>query len=192
MTNAFDATNYPTIEPENLYAGDRWVWKRTDLTDYGSGYTLSYELTLDTGADPVTITASLSGTEYLIEVSQATTANYTAGNYHWVALITRDSDSERIKIDAGTLTVKPDPATSAADPRSDARTAYDAIQAVLLNRATKDQMSYSIAGRTLERTPIPDLLVLKTHYKREVMAEEKAERLAKGLRTGSQIRVRMA
>lgn len=190
--NSFDSANYPDIEPDFLFAGDRWAWKKTNLTDYGAGYTLSYELTLETGAAPNTITATLSGTEYLIEVSQATTAGYTAGDYRWVALITRDSDSERLQIGYGTLTIKANPATSSADARSHAKIGYDAVCAVLENRATKDQMGYSINGRSLERTPLKDLIGLKAHFAREVQTEEKAEKIAKGLNTGSQIKVRMS
>ena len=43
--NVFDRSNYPTVEPSELVAGDRWAWKRQDLTDYGDGYSFSYELT---------------------------------------------------------------------------------------------------------------------------------------------------
>ena len=31
MSNLFDSDNYPTVEPEVLTIGDRWLWKRTDL-----------------------------------------------------------------------------------------------------------------------------------------------------------------
>lgn len=191
MANVFDSANYPTTEPESLFAGDRWTWKRDNLTDYGTGYTLTYELTIDGGGTPITLTASLSGSEYLIEIAAATTAGYASGDYYWVALITRDSDSERIRVSNGTLTVKPNPATSAADPRSHAKITLDAIEAVIQNRATKDQESYSIAGRSLSRMNITDLLAFRDQYRAEVRREEDAEKIAKGLGTGKNIKVRM-
>ena len=120
MSNDFDSGCYPTTEPEDLTAGDRWAWKRTNLTQYGTGFTLTYELTINGGGNPITLTATLSGTEYLIEIPAATTAGYTAGDYSWAALITRDSDSERTRESYGTLTVHPDPAISTADPRTHA------------------------------------------------------------------------
>ena len=45
MSNLFDSDNYPTVEPEVLTIGDRWVWKRTDLgSDYPpSSYALTYK-----------------------------------------------------------------------------------------------------------------------------------------------------
>ena len=51
MSNAFDRNSYPTVEPEVLVAGDRWVWKREDLvSDYPiADYALSYEFHSDSG-----------------------------------------------------------------------------------------------------------------------------------------------
>lgn len=191
MSNLFDNSTYPTSIPTELVAGDRWAWKRTDLTEYGSGYTLSYELTAEGGGTPVTLTAAFSGSDYIIEVGAATTAAYPPGTYRWVALITRDSDSERYRIGYGTVIVRPDPATSTADPRSHAKKVLDAINAVLETRATQDQMAYTINGRTLERTPIKDLLRLRDDYAKAVRDEMIVERVAKGLGTGNQIKVRM-
>lgn len=189
--NAFNSANYPDFIPQELIAGDRWAWKRGDLSEYGVGYSLTYELTLDTGVAPITLSSTLSDGVYLVEIAAATTAGYTAGDYQWVELITRDSDSERIRLNYGTLTVEPDPATSAADTRSHAKTVLDAIEAVIEGRANKDQESYSIAGRSLSRTPIIDLLMMRQTYKKEVSREEQAERIRQGINTGSQIVVRM-
>lgn len=189
--NLFDSSNYSTAEPAELSAGDRWAWKRTDLTSYGAGYTLSYELTLYTGAAPVTLTATLSGSEYLIEIAAATTVTYTAGDYQWVAFITRDSDSERVEIARGVMTVNPDAATSAADPRTTARKTLDAIEAVIEGRASKDQESYSIAGRSLTRMSVEDLLSLRDSYRTEVKREEQADKIKNGTGINNQIYVRM-
>ena len=83
--NAFDSDNFATVEPEVLTIGDRWVWKRTDLgTDYPpSSYALSYSARLQgAGSTAISITASESGDDYLVEVASATTPSYTAGAYY--------------------------------------------------------------------------------------------------------------
>lgn len=83
--NAFDCDNFATVEPEVLTIGDRWVWKRTDLgTDYPpSSYALSYSARLQgAGSTVISITASESGDDYLVEVASATTPSYTAGAYY--------------------------------------------------------------------------------------------------------------
>lgn len=193
MGNAFSSTEYPTTEPSTLVAGDRWAWKRSDLhSDYpNDSYTLSYELRLEAaGSTNITITASASGTDFLIEVGQATTSAYTVGIYHWDAYITRDSDSERIRIDYGSVTIKPDLANATTDPRSHAKICLDAIEAVLENRATLDQKSYEIAGRSLERSSISELLSLKKHYKSLYAQEKKRERMRNGKGSGAMIKTR--
>ncbi len=53
-----------------------------------------------------------------------------------------------------------------------ARRMLNAIEAALEGRASKDTESYTIEGRSLSRTPIPDLLRLRAIYRREVAAEE--------------------
>ena len=121
MPNLFDSDNFPTVEPEILTIGDRWVWKRTDLgTDYPpSSYALSYNARLQgAGSTAISITASESGDDYLVEVASATTASYTAGAYSWSDYITRSSDSQRIQIDAGDFVIQINLANNASDPRT--------------------------------------------------------------------------
>ena len=114
MADLFDSTNYPTTEPELLVIGDRWVWKRTDIgTDYApSSYALSYNARLlGTGSTTFSITASESGTDYIVEVASSTTSSRTVGVYAWNMFITRSSDSERIALDSGKFELKDNLAT---------------------------------------------------------------------------------
>lgn len=183
MGNLFDSSNYPETEPAQIIAGDRTTWKRTDLgEDYPpASYALTYTARLESsGSTSISITASESGDDYIVEVGQATTAAYTAGVYHWQAYITRSSDSERITIDSGTFEVKANRATATTDPRTHAKIVLDAIEAVIEGRASKDQAGYSIAGRSLSRTPIPELLVMRDRYKAEWVREQRAEAIKNG------------
>ena len=59
MSNLFSSYNYPTVEPEVLIIGDRWLWKRTDLgSDYPhASYALSSNASLqDAGSTAISIT----------------------------------------------------------------------------------------------------------------------------------------
>ena len=58
------------------------------------------------------------------------------------------------------------------------------------NRATMDQQEYAIGGRSLKRTPMADLLRLRSVYRTEVKNEIAAERLAAGLPAGGKVQVR--
>lgn len=193
MPNAFDSANYPGREPARLVAGDRWAWKRTDLgVDYPpASYALKYSLRIAGSASTeIEATAGESGAEYIVEVPSATTGVYTPGLYVWQAYITRASDSERVMVDSGTIEIIANADNSTADPRSHARKVLAAIEAVIEARASKDQEEYSIAGRSLKRTPLPDLLVLKDRYTAAVNSEIAAERIAKGLGDPRRVGVR--
>ena len=108
MANLFDTDLARETEPEKIVAGDRLIFKRTDLgTDYANGsYTLKYSARLEgTGSTEIEITASASGDDYLVQVNSLTTASYVAGTYQWQAYITRNSDSQRLTIDQGSWEV---------------------------------------------------------------------------------------
>jgi hypothetical protein len=195
MGNGFDSTNYPTTEPSELVIGDRWLWKRADIvSDYPTAdYSLTYVADKQgAGSTSFSITATETSSEYLVEVASATTAAYTSGTYAWQAYITRTSDSQRLSIARGAWNVIANLSASTADPRSHVKKVLDAIEAVIESRATIDQMAYSIAGRSLSRTPIADLLVLRDKYKAEYRRELDADRAARGLAKQNKLLVRFS
>jgi hypothetical protein len=192
MANKFDSTNYPTSEPNELQLGDFWSWKRTDLsTDYPTAsYSLSYEFNLVEGSTAAnfTLTATESNDEYIIETSNTT--SYTAGQYNWVSYITRSSDSARIKLSEGFTEIQENYATTTSSVRSHAKKVLDAIEAVIENRATMDQSSMSIAGRSLSRLTIDELLQFRDRYKADYLKEVKKARIKNKKDSGNTIKVR--
>jgi len=194
MANLFDSANYPTREPTALQAGDLWAWKRTDLvTDYpSSAYSLSYIARREITGEKIAISTTGSTEGYTVSVSSTTTDNYEAGRYHWVAYITRTSDSARIEVDKGVFEVAPNRSTSSADPRSFAQIALDNIETYLKDPTNIAAASYSIAGRSLSRWNRADLYVERERLKGEVVREQRAEQIRKGLGTNATIRVRFS
>ncbi len=192
MANKFDSTNYLDTEPNELQLGDFWAWKRTDLsTDYPTAsYALSYEFNLVDGStvSNFSLTATESNNEYIIEVSNTT--SYTAGEYNWIAYITRSSDSARIKLSEGFTEIQENYATTTSSVRSHAKKVLDAIEAVIENRATMDQSSMSIAGRSLSRLTIDELLQFRDRYKAEYLKEVKKARIKNKKDSGNTIKVR--
>ena len=107
--------------------------------------------------------------------ASSTTTGYSVGDYIWEAHITKSSDSNRVMVDSGrTITHLAD---TNADLRSHAKKVVDAIEAVIENRATIDQQSMSIAGRSLSRMSIDDLLNFRNQYKNEYLRELKKQEL---------------
>ncbi|MDC6408575.1 hypothetical protein LOK82_08010 [Xylella fastidiosa subsp. multiplex] len=80
---------------------------------------------------------------------------------------------QTIELKRGKLRVEPDFASlpQGYDGRSDNQRALDAINAVLQKRATQDQQRYRINNRELWRTPIAELLKLRTFYAVAVQRE---------------------
>ena len=191
MANVFTDTP-PSTEPRVIVAGDYLTWKRTDLsTDYpNSSYTLTYEARLEAaGSTSISITASASGDDYLVQEVATTTDDYTVGVYHWAAFITDSGDStKRVTIDSGTWEVVADRATATSDPRTHAKIMLDKIETLLEGRAGGDVSSYSIQGRSLTKLSIEELMKWRDRYKAEVLHHEQIERRKNGNGTGRLIK----
>lgn len=184
----------PTNEPTELRLGDTWEWRREDLSDYpASSWTLKYRF--KNAAGGFEITAAADGDAFAVTVAAAVTAAYAsgAGDYSWAAQVSAGAVVKTV--DSGVLKVLPNlfagSAGDASDQRSHARKVLDAIRAVIEGRASKDQEEYSIAGRSLKRTPLADLIKLESTYSQRVAGETAAEALRNGLATGATIQVRM-
>ena len=197
MSNKFDRENYPSQEPNELVVGDYWVWKRDDLaTDYPTySYALTYEFHEDSGGGgnhKFTITATEANDTYYIEVPTTTTENYSIGDYIWGAYITRTSDSARIQIDEGKTTVSANLADTNADLRSHAKKVLDNIQAVIEGRATIDQSSFSLGGRSLSRMSIDELMTFRDRYHAEYLKEVRLARIKNKQGSGTTIKTRFS
>lgn len=194
-----EISSYP--EPREIIIGDTITWIRRDVevvseNDNGDpeyteikaseGWTLTFTAV---GADGIfSITASADSDDaddFKFTASATTTAEYEAGSYQWQ--LTADygtgEDAIRYTVAEGSVTLTDNIAGRSAlyDNRSHAKKVLDAIEAVLEGRASKDQESYSIAGRSLSRTPIPDLLRLRSIYKAEYDSELATARIKAGL-----------
>lgn len=162
-----------------------------ERSDYpaSEGWALRYVLLRQTGR--LDLISAPEGEAHRFTVSAADTAAWLAGDYRWQCFAEKDDQRHALK--DGSLTVKLGFAVAdgGLDTRSHVKKVLDAIEAVLEKRATKDQMSYTIEGRTLERTPIVDLLNLRDKYRAEYQREQSIERYGADLtRRPTRIRTR--
>ena len=195
MSNAFDRENYPQKEPSTLVLGDYWAWKRDDLADtYPIGsYALTYEFHEDSGGGGThkfTLTATEANDTYYIEAASSSTTGYAVGDYIWEAYITKTADSNRVMVDSGRTTITQNLADTNADLRSHAKKVLDSIEAVIEGRASIDQSSMSIAGRSLSRMSVDELMTFRDRYKAEYLKEIKLARIRNGQGTGNTPNVR--
>lgn len=166
---------------ETFIAGDT-LDQNVSVSDYpaSDGWTLKYRLTprfTSPTQAPITITASTNadGASYDVQASPATTAAWAAGFYTWARWVEKSGARQTLN-ESGTLEIKADPSatTQGYDSRTHARKVLDAIEAVIENRASLDQENYTINGRQLSRTPLKELMRLRTVYANEVEAEYRA------------------
>lgn len=193
MSNLFDAANAPSAVPEKIVVGDFIQWKRTDLSsDYPpASYTATYIARITGGgASEIQVTGSNSDGIYLFTVTSATSAGFTAGQYHWQLEIVQNSSGNRIVVDRGYFEAIVDLDVNNADPRTHAEIMITKIESLLSGKADSDVANYSIAGRSLTKLTFQELIQARDYYKQEYRKEEIDERIRRGIATGSTIQVR--
>mgnify|MGYP002813892277 CR=1 FL=1 len=174
-------------EPKTIVAGDTITWNES-FSDYPAPtWTLTYELR--STSPKISITATTSGTGFLITIPIATSVTYDAGRYSFQAFVSKSG--ERHMVSSGTIEVLPNLATKTTyDSRSHVRKVYEALQSVIEGRVLQSAYtSVSIGGRAIAYMPMADLRKEYYHYKQLVKQEEDAEKIAKGL-GGTKILVR--
>lgn len=159
--------------PLALTAGDRWSW--TDpLSDYpASLWTLTYYFR---GPTPLAeVVGVASGADHVLTVAAVTTIALKPGVYDWQAranLIATPTTIETVAV--GRVTVAANLANPSVDSRSFNVRVTEALQATIENRATTDQLSMSIAGRTISRMSWDELLKAYDRFSRLAASESGA------------------
>lgn len=170
-----------STEPKSVYAGDSINWL-ISLPNYpaSSGWTLKYNAVGSSGQ--FLLTSAASGADHSISINKTVSAAYQSGTYSLTKFV-EHSDGTRVTLSELLLEVKPDLAgkTAAFDNRSHVKRVLDAIEAVLEGRAGNDQLELSIDGTTLKRTPVADLLTLRSRYLSYWQQEKTAANMAAGV-----------
>lgn len=178
-----------TTEPGRLTAGDTVTWLKT-LSDYpaSSGWVLTY--TLINAAAKISITATASGADHLVNVAASTTAAWAAGTYTWIAVVTKAA--ERYSVGQGSIIVAPDlTAASLYDGRSTAKKALEAVNTLLETYGAKAYLQgYEINGRKQTFQSPGEFLKFRSQLVAEVAREDNAARIAAGLAPRNTIAVR--
>lgn len=179
----------PQTEPLQITAGDFIQWLRAGGNYPAPDWDFSYILINAT--NKYSINAADSGTDHLVTIDATTSAAYVAGLYQWQAYAT--NGSQRMTVAQGEMTIQPNfSGVSVLETRSTTKQTLDAIEAVILNRASTDQEMYTIGGRSLKRTPLADLVKLRDRYAAMYLSEQNAEKVKNGLAKGNRIFVRFS
>lgn len=167
----------PDIEPDTVHAGTRIRWTRT-VPDHeaGDGWSVSYWLVRESEVSHrIEVVATGDGDVWTVDVLPDESSQWIPGRYRWQMVATKADDGD--VVGTGTIVVAENFATGAVvDTRSHARRVLEAVEAVIEDRATKDQMGYAIGGRSLQRTPLPELMKLRNRYRAMVSFQERGPR----------------
>ena len=125
------------------------------------------------GSTEIEITASASGSDYLVSVASATTASYAVGRYDYQAYLTRNADSERITIKSSELVVVANRDTATTDPIDHLRQRLNNLDAAIITLSAKTASSYSIAGRSMTYNDLPELMRMRNATQAEINTKTK-------------------
>lgn len=173
---------------ETLIAGDTLDFT-VSVPDYPAtgGWTLKYRLTprFSTPVQvPVVLTASASGSDYVVQASPTTTAAWAAGTYAWARWVEKAGARQTLD-ESGELLVKPDPSVTAQgfDGRSQAAKAVDDLMAAMATfQATSGRVkSFTIASRQMEFETSSEIVKLLNFWQGQLGKEQAAASIAKGL-----------
>jgi hypothetical protein len=128
------------------------------------------------GTSSIDLISAASGVDHIFEASASVTASWQPGRYSY--LIRASDGADVHPVERGEVLIAPDLAAQGEnfDGRDHVRKVLDAIEAVIENRATIDQQSYTINNRSLQRTPLSELMKLRHQYRAELAAKKARRR----------------
>ena len=175
--------------PATIRAGDTIQWRDVAGVDnlgnvVGSAdYTLTYWLRTNTASEGASVVGTAYGTGWEFTIAANTSNGFDAGQWYWQAIANKTGSV--VTLGAGQLEVLPVlsyPSTPGAfDGRTQAQIDLDSVQAqirALISGGAVQQ--YSIAGRSLSRYSLSDLMALESKLKAEVKREQMASLIANG------------
>lgn len=175
-------SDYPEIVPGVIRAGDNleFAYKCYDTvgTELLTGNSYTAYFVLSNSSDAYSFSSVTMNTQgYVFAVPYATTSGWTAADYS--TQIYCEDGTNRYPQTSGYLTVNP-ALTSAVDGRSDYRTIRDALNAQILGTATAGQQAMSIAGRSIQRMSLEELMNAFDKFDAKVKSEEAQQDISEG------------
>lgn len=147
---------------------------------------MTYTLINATGK--IDITSTADGDKHVVDYDAASA---DSGSYQYQQYFTKSGD--RFTVETGFIEVLANFTDSATlDSRSHVKKTLDSIYAVIEKSASKDQLSYSIEGRSLSRRSYTELLELKDRYEQLWRAEQRSAAIANGQTAGGRVLYKMS
>lgn len=169
------ALEIPTGTPTSFVRGDTVKWHVNEGDCPADTWTLTYYFVNEKGRETV-VAADNGDGRWLVTIAADVSDNFHRGEYHYQAKIS--AAGEVSTIERGSVEVVHDfeGADTGHDARSQDEIILESVRAVIQRRATKDQQSMSIGGRSLSRFTWDELLELERTYAYRVKRKRDASR----------------
>jgi hypothetical protein len=171
---------YPDSVPDALHAGDSFL-----LEIAGSDYPASEWTTTIVFSNSLaryTANSSSNGNDHRFNITPTTTEDWTAGNYNWQIYFSKTG--YRVTHATGRIKILADIADASAgtDIRSFPRKIADALESIVNNRATKEQlMLVSLNCKDLNVNFTEDVYLHWSKWTARAEQEEAAGKVAAGM-----------
>lgn len=144
--------------PKEIYAGGTYYWIE-QIDEYpASSYSL--KIILRNGDRKIEINGTSSGNNYEVSISNSQSASWIAGEYECVYYFYNSNEHKFIS--AGYVKILPNILTTSNKLHEEI--VLEAIEAAIERRATKEQLSYSINGRSLQYMSLEELIKARSFY----------------------------
>lgn len=165
MTNLFDVENSPFVEPDWVIKESFVQWRR-QLSYNDTLYRVYYEVHDEAHSQFVEYLGTYDSDNdwWLFAVGNGDFDALKLGDNRWDLYAERISDTERVLIGTGVVTVY----QSSSDRRTHAEVMVTKIESVLEGRADHDIESYTIKNRSLTRMSVKELTGWRDYYVAEI------------------------
>ena len=177
-----------TKMPDSINAGDTFKVKLS-YSDFLASAGWSLLLVIINASDKQQLASTADGDAHELSAPAATTADWLDGLYKYKIFATDGTDRHQVAF--GQFEVLPDlTVVKNYDHRTHVKKVVDALEALILGKASQDQQSLTIEGKSLSRYTPEELIKWKSHYDQLLITENNATRIANGGSRTNVIRTR--
>ncbi|MCX7958836.1 MAG: hypothetical protein N3B13_07295 [Deltaproteobacteria bacterium] len=184
-------SEYITL-PDKIRVGTTYIWNEY-IPDYPSGiYSAKYVINSLSNRVEILGIANTDEITYNFTIRIDTLAGLSIGDNYYILYVEKINNgvvAERYEIKSGVVKILPDLSKNAVDVRSHYKKVLDALESVIENKATADQLSMSIAGVSISRMSADDIIRWYHFYRAKYEEEINKYKLENGSIVSNQIKV---
>lgn len=167
--------------PELIESGDTYVFTESFSDFPNTGWNAQYLLQIPGSAPYTTNATNGTGTNNIVFTLNATnTTNWTPGRYQFAIYATEMSSNQRATAKTGVTQVIPNLAQTQA--ASTAQTMLDNINSAITALTTGGFQSVSVNNVSYTRYQVTELIALRTRLQAEVIREQQAAEVLRGIK----------